>query len=73
MIMEGHVTEIPQSDSQPLLLMTMGRSVTEKSNKTTWQRNPIWPSHRGTRREKEWDQKEQKKKMPRNKEGSGTE
>ena len=36
MIMEGQVTGMPQSDSQPLLWMTVGRSVLKKFNRTTW-------------------------------------
>ena len=34
--MEGQVTEMPHSDSQTLLLMTVGRSVSEKSDRMTW-------------------------------------
>ena len=34
--MEGQVTGMSQSDSQPLLWMTMGRSMSEKFDKTTW-------------------------------------
>ena len=35
MIMEGQVTGVPQSDSQPLLEMIMGRLVSEKSDRMT--------------------------------------
>ena len=34
--MEGQVTKMPHSDSQPLLWMTVGRSVSEKFEKMTW-------------------------------------
>ena len=36
MITEGHVTGTPQSDPQPLLWVTVGRSVSEKSDRMTW-------------------------------------
>ena len=36
MIMEGQVTGMPHSDSQPLLWMKVDRSVSEKSNRMTW-------------------------------------
>ena len=34
MITEGHMTGMPQSDSQPLLYIIIGKSVLEKSNRT---------------------------------------
>ena len=36
MIIEGHMTEPPPSDSLPLLWMTVGKLVSEKSNRMTW-------------------------------------
>ena len=43
MITEGQVTGMSQSDSQPLLWMTVGRSVLEKFDKTTW--HSQWTPH----------------------------
>ena len=38
MITEGQLIEISQRDSQPLLLITVGRLVSEKFNKIMWRR-----------------------------------
>ena len=61
------------------LIFTRGMITTNSLNCTynssSWKsssRSPIWPSHHGIVREREWGQKEKKKKMPRNKKGSGT-
>ena len=34
--MEGQASKMSQIDSQPLLWMTVGRSMLEKSDRTTW-------------------------------------
>jgi len=36
MITKGQLTGISQRDSQPLLLMTVGKLVLEKFERTTW-------------------------------------